>query len=62
MDNMSIAAASVGMNQGQVMQQFGVGVLKMAMNSEVQGTEALLESLPQESLDPNLGKSVDIQA
>lgn len=61
MDNMSIAALSVGMNQGQAMQDFSIGMLKKSMDAATQGTEKLLESLPQ-SLDPNLGANLDIQA
>lgn len=61
MDTMSIAAASVGMNQGQAMQDFSVGMLKKSMDATTEGMEALLESLPQ-SIDPSVGNNVDVQA
>ena len=51
---------SVSMHQGQAMQDMGMAVLKMAMDTTETGTEEMLEQL--ESLDPNLGAMVDIQA
>ena len=58
--DMSIAAMSVSMHQGQAMQDMGMAILKMAMDTTETGTEEMLEQL--ESLDPNLGALVDIQA
>ncbi|MCR5756576.1 MAG: YjfB family protein [Selenomonas sp.] len=57
--DMSIAAMSVGMHQGQAMQDMGMAVLKMAMDTTEVATEEMLEEL---SVDPNLGTMVDIQA
>ncbi|MBQ1417424.1 MAG: YjfB family protein, partial [Selenomonas sp.] len=54
--DMSIAAMSVSMHQGQAMQDMGMAVLKMAMDTTETGTEEMLEQL--ESLDPNLGALV----
>ena len=59
--DMSIAALSVGMHQQQAMQDFGVGVLKMAMETSSEGTEELLGEMAQ-SADPDLGTNIDIQA
>ncbi|MBO6204669.1 MAG: YjfB family protein [Selenomonas sp.] len=52
---MSIAAMSVSMHQGQAMQDMGVAILKMAMDTTETATEEI-------SVDPNLGALVDIQA
>lgn len=59
--DMSIAALSVGMHQSQVAQDMGVAVLKMAMDTAESGTTELLDEMV-ESLDPNLGQSIDIMA
>ncbi|SHK96873.1 Putative motility protein [Selenomonas ruminantium] len=57
--DMSIAAMSVNMHQSQAMQDMGVAILKMAMDTTEVATEEMLEKL---SVDPNLGAMVDIQA
>lgn len=57
--DMSIAAMSVNMHQSQAMQDMGVAILKMAMDTTEVATEEMLEEL---SVDPNLGAMVDIQA
>lgn len=57
--DMSIAAMSVGMHQSQAMQDMGMAVLKMAMDTTEVATEEMLEEL---AVDPNLGAIVDIQA
>lgn len=59
--DMSIAALSVGMYQSQAAQDMGVAVLKMAMDTAESGTTELLDEMA-ESLDPNLGQSIDIMA
>ena len=59
--DMSIAALSVGMHQNQAAQDMGVAVLKMAMNHTGTETTEMLDQLT-ESLDPNLGTMLDIQA
>ena len=64
---MDIAALSVMMNQGQVQQQAGVSVMKMAMNvASTQGEmmTALLGETAKSlemSVQPHLGGSVDIK-
>ena len=64
---MDIAALSVLMSQGQVQQQAGVSVMKMAMNvAETQGNmmTALLGETAKSlemSVQPHLGGSVDIK-
>ena len=55
----SIAAMSVSMHQNQAMQDMGMAVLKMAMDTTEVAAEEMLEEL---SVDPNLGAIVDIQA
>ena len=57
--DMSIAAMSVNMHQSQAMQDMGMAVLKMAMDTTEVATEEMLEEL---AVDPNLGTVVDIQA
>ena len=59
--DMSIAALSIGLNQGKVQQQFGVSVLKMQMNTVEQGIETILPQAAG-SLDPNLGQHLDVSA
>ena len=61
MDTMSIALMSVGMHQQQAMQDMGVSVLKMAMETSSESVEDLLGQMT-ESLDPNLGANIDILA
>lgn len=61
MDTMSIALMSVGMHQQQAMQDMGVSVLKMAMETSSESVEDLLGQMT-ESLDPNLGTNIDIMA
>lgn len=57
---MSIAQMSVNMHQQQAQQSLGIAVAKMAMDSGTEALELIEESTA--SLDPNLGKSVDIYA
>lgn len=59
--DMSIAAMSVVSSQQQAAQDFGVGVLRMAIAASTQGTEELLGEMTG-SLDPNLGTNIDVQA
>lgn len=61
MDTMSIALMSVGMHQQQAMQDMGVSVLKMAMETSSESVEDLLGQMT-ESLDPDLGANIDIMA
>ena len=64
---MDIAALSVMMSQGQVQQQAGVSVMKMAMNvASTQGEmmTALLDETAKSlelSVQPHLGGSVDVR-
>ena len=56
--DMSIAALSVNMHLAQSQQDFGVAVMKMAMEADTSMLEEALESV--ESLDPNLGNVIDV--
>lgn len=58
--DMSIAALSVDMNLAKTQQDFGVAVMKMAMEADTSILEETLESV--ESLDPALGNNIDIMA
>ncbi len=56
--DMSIAAMSVSMNEAKVQQDFSVGVMKMAMDTEMAAMNEMMEGL----VDPNLGQNIDIMA
>lgn len=56
--DMAIAAASVYMNEAKTAQDFSVGVLKMAMDTEMAAMNEMMEGL----VDPNLGQNIDIMA
>lgn len=58
--DMSIAALSVDMSMARTQQEFGVSVLKMAMETDTAAVEEVLQSV--ESLDPALGNNIDIKA
>lgn len=58
--DMSIAALSVDMHLAKTQQDFGVSVLKMAMEADESIMEDTLETLG--SLDPALGNNIDILA
>ena len=57
---MNIAALSVDMHLAQTQQNFGVAVMKMAMETTTEQAEEVLQELG--NLDPNLGNNVDIIA
>ncbi len=57
---MNIAALSVNMNLAQTQQEFGVSVLKMAMENSTEQVEEVLQEIG--SLDPNLGNNIDVMA
>lgn len=56
--DMSIAAMAVSMNDAKVQQDFSVGVMKMAMDTEMAAMNEIMEGL----VDPNLGQNIDIMA
>ncbi|MBR3622619.1 MAG: YjfB family protein [Selenomonadaceae bacterium] len=58
MGDMTIAALSVSMNEARTAQNFSVGVLKMAMETEEAAMNEMMEGLA----DPNLGVNVDVMA
>lgn len=57
---MNIAAMSVDMHLAQAQQDFGVAVVKMAMETTTEQAEEVLQELG--NLDPNLGNNIDIIA
>ena len=57
---MNIAALSVDMHLAQTQQDFGVAVMKLAMEDSAAQAEEILQEM--ESLDPNLGNNIDIMA
>ena len=64
---MDIAALSVMMSQGQVQQQAGVSVMKMAMNTASTQSDMITSLLGETakslemSVQPNLGGTVDVR-
>lgn len=58
--DMSIAALSVDMHLAQTQQNFGVAVMKMAMDDSAEQMEEVLQEIG--NLDPNLGNNIDIIA
>ena len=59
--DMSIAALSVGVQQGRTQQMLGTSVLKMQLNDMEQELTDILPTVSG-SLDPALGASLDILA
>ena len=53
--DMSIAAMSVDLSQARFSQQFGISVMKMAMDTTEEAVGEMLESL-----DPAVGNNIDI--
>lgn len=58
--DMSIAALSVDMHLAQTQQNFGVAVMKMAMENSTEQVEEVLQEI--QSLDPALGNNIDVTA
>jgi hypothetical protein len=58
--DMNIAALSVDMHLAQTQQDFGVAVMKMAINDSAEQTEEVLQEIG--NLDPNVGNNIDIMA
>lgn len=58
--DMSIAALSVNMHLAQTQQDFGVAVMKLAMDTSTEQAEEILQKL--DTLEPNLGNNIDIMA
>jgi len=61
---MDIAAMSVVLSQSKVQQQAGISVMKMAMGVEATKGDsvAALAGETTQSVQPNLGANLDIQA
>ena len=58
--DMNIAALSVDMHLAHTQQDFGVAVMKMAINDSAEQTEEVLQEIG--NLDPNVGNNIDIVA
>ena len=58
--DMSIAAMSVDMHLAQAQQDFGIAVMKMAMETDSELAEEALQAV--ENLDPVRGQNVDVLA
>ena len=58
-DNMDIAALSMGLSQMKISQEVGTSVLKMAMDTS-EGQMADLTKMMETSVNPHVGGSIDI--
>ena len=58
--DMSIAAMSVDMHLAQTQQDFGIAVMKMAMETDSELAEEALQAV--ENLDPVRGQNIDVLA
>lgn len=57
---MNVAALSVNMHLAQTQQDFGVAVMKMAMDTSTEQAQELLQEI--ENVDPALGNNIDVTA
>ncbi|WP_084284495.1 YjfB family protein [Clostridium lundense] len=57
---MDIAGMSVVMNQNKLMEDTGLAVMKMAMNTGKETAQAMTEMI-EKSVNPNLGQHLDIR-
>ncbi|MBW5447640.1 putative motility protein [Cohnella sp. CFH 77786] len=57
---MDIAAASVAMSQSALSTAVGIRVLSMAKDQAVQQGQGLVQMI-QQSLDPNVGRHLDVK-
>lgn len=57
---MDIAALSMGLSQMKLANEVGVSVLKMAMDTS-QGQADNLTQMMEQSVNPNIGGSIDIK-
>lgn len=57
---MNIAAMSVNLHLAQAQQDFGVAVMKMAMETTTEQAEEVLQEIG--NLDPDIGNNIDIIA
>ncbi len=58
--DMSIAAMSVDLHLAQTQQDFGIAVMKMAMETDSELAEEALQAV--ENLDPVRGQNIDVLA
>ena len=58
---MDIAAASTAMSMQSVKAELSVGLLKKALDTKSDITSQLFTKVLEGSLDPNLGKNLDIR-
>ncbi|QHT62211.1 putative motility protein [Paenibacillus lycopersici] len=57
---MDIPAVSVSMSQGKLMNDVGIGVLKMATDQMTQQSQQLTQMMAQ-SVQPHLGSTIDLR-
>lgn len=57
---MDIAALSMTMSQSKVQQSANIAVMKIAMNAGKETATQVTEMLKNASVDPNLGKHLDV--
>jgi hypothetical protein len=59
---MDIAALSVAMSQAQAQTAASMSVMKLALNTGVENATQMTDMMKNMSLEPNLGKHIDISA
>lgn len=57
---MDIAALSMSMSQSSVKGQVGIALMKITMNSNETMASQMTEMMKSASVDPNLGKVIDV--
>lgn len=62
MDVSNIASLAVAMSNQRTGDAIGVTVLKKALEAQAGGAMALINTLPQPNLPPNLGNSISTTA
>lgn len=58
---MDIAALSTSMSQSKVMEQASISVMKMAMDTGKENSQAMTDMI-EKSASPNLGQHLDVSA
>ena len=61
---MDIPALSMAMSQNKIMNDFGVAMLSKSLDTMQENGAALvasLESIPETSVNPNVGSNIDIK-
>jgi|HigsolmetaAR203D_1030402.scaffolds.fasta_scaffold00029_4 hypothetical protein len=58
---MDIAALSIGMSQAKLGQAVGISLLRMVKEQSVQNSAEFITKMMQQSVQPHLGKHIDVR-